>query len=161
MSAPLAGGTSPANVGSGDSSPVVPVVTAPLRLLTRRPPGDSSVHKPRAVSGAAGRFVHSSRHPQLPADLWRGAAEKFLLLNSAAAVPKLKANDVILSLGGLRIEKPEDLAVAGKKYAGQQVVAKCLDGDTGEALDGRRYSGRGRWFRRRVPTSADQLNSSS
>ena len=55
------------------------------------------------------------------------------LPNSAAAVSKLKANDVILSLGGLRIEKPEDLAVAGKKYAGQQVVAKCLDGDTGEA----------------------------
>jgi hypothetical protein len=50
----------------------------------------------------------------------------------AAAVARLKTNDVIMSFGGLRTESPEDLDAATSKFAGQKVIAVVLDGSTGE-----------------------------
>jgi hypothetical protein len=54
------------------------------------------------------------------------------VLDGAAATAKLKQNDVVMSLGGMRTESPDDLAVASKKFAGQKVTAVILDGETGE-----------------------------
>ncbi len=52
--------------------------------------------------------------------------------DGAAAAAKLKTNDVIMSVGGVRTQTPEDLDAATAKFAGQKVIAVILDGATGE-----------------------------
>jgi hypothetical protein len=52
--------------------------------------------------------------------------------DSPASAAGMKANDVIMSLGGLRTEKREDMVAAARKFAGQEVSAIILDGATGD-----------------------------
>lgn len=112
--------------------PVLPLPVLPVdpKLPATGTPPAGPASTPPALPPPGAKTAQEGTGPETP--VYAPVVARDPDPSGAAASAKLKANDVILSLGGLRTEKPDDLYQAAKKFAGQKVEALILDGTTGE-----------------------------